>query len=106
MSHPSFTTNPEGFLEDSSSWNKDFALLTAQDEQIKMSDIHWEVVNYLREYYQEHQKSPAIRELVKALKIKFGPEVGNSLYLQSLFPESPAVQAAKIAGLPKPKKCI
>ncbi|MES2603574.1 MAG: TusE/DsrC/DsvC family sulfur relay protein, partial [Pseudomonadota bacterium] len=31
---------------------------------------------------------------------------GNSLYLLSLFPGSPARLAARIAGLPRPVNCM
>ena len=44
--------------------------------------------------------------LVKAMASKFGEEKGNSRYLYRLFPKGPAKQATKIAGLPKPVKCI
>ena len=50
--------------------------------------------------------APAIRALVKAMEKQYGPEKGNSRYLYKLFPEGPAKQATKIAGLPKPVKCI
>ena len=43
---------------------------------------------------------------VKAMANKFGEEKGNSRYLYRLFPKGPAKQATKIAGLPKPVKCI
>jgi tRNA 2-thiouridine synthesizing protein E len=101
-----FQIDKDGFLKNSNVWNEEFALQSANAESIKMSDDHWEVIYFLREYYSENKKSLAIRALVTALKKKFGPEKGNSLYLQSLFPESPAVQASKIAGLPKPTRCI
>ena len=44
--------------------------------------------------------------LVKAMANKHGEEKGNSRYLFSLFPEGPAKQATKLAGLPKPAKCL
>jgi tRNA 2-thiouridine synthesizing protein E len=67
---------------------------------------HWEVVRFVREFYLEFNTSPAIRMLVKAMANKFGEEKGNSRYLYRLFPKGPAKQATKIAGLPKPVKCI
>ena len=45
-------------------------------------------------------------ELVKAMEKEFGPEKGSSRYLYKLFPDGPALIATKIAGLPRPVKCI
>lgn len=101
-----YNIDSEGFLLDFDSWDKNFCQKTANDENIDLNNDHFLVVNFLRKFYAQNQKSPAIRELVKNLKIEYGEKIGNSLYLQILFPVSPAVQAAKIAGLPKPKRCI
>jgi len=96
----------EGYITDISLWSKELAVLIAADEKIEMSDDHWEVVNFLRDYYEEYQIAPAIRVLTKAVKKTMGPEKGNSQYLYELFPYGPAKQACKIAGLPKPTGCI
>ncbi len=96
----------EGYISDISLWNKDLADLIAKDEDIDMSDDHWEVVNFLRDYYEEYQFAPAVRVLTKAIKKSLGPEKGNSQYLYELFPYGPAKQACKIAGLPKPTGCV
>jgi len=96
----------EGYIIDISLWNEDLAGLIAVDEKIDMTEDHWEVVNFLREYYEEYQIAPAIRVLTKAIKKKLGPEKGNSGYLYELFPYGPAKQACKIAGLPKPTGCV
>ncbi len=95
-----------GFLKDHTHWSADIAYAFAKEENIILTEAHWQVINFLREYYEIHTTAPAIRLLVKSLKEKYGHEIGNSLYLQTLFPVSPARQAAKIAGLPKPKRCI
>ena len=102
----SYEADEEGYLVDLSAWNKDLAELIAQDENIEMSDDAWEVVNFLRNYYEEYQIAPAVRVLTKAVKKKLGAEKGNSKYLYELFPYGPAKQACKIAGLPKPTGCI
>jgi tRNA 2-thiouridine synthesizing protein E len=96
----------EGYITDISGWSKELAVLIAADEKIEMSDDHWEIVNFLRDYYEEYQIAPAIRVLTKAAKKSMGPEKGNSQYLYELFPYGPAKQACKIAGLPKPTGCI
>lgn len=101
-----YNTDNQGFLLDFESWDIDFCKLVAANESISLTQEHMLVIDFLRNYYTENKKSPAIRELVKALKEKHGEKIGSSLYLQILFPASPAVQAAKLAGLPKPKRCI
>ncbi|MBT3237609.1 MAG: TusE/DsrC/DsvC family sulfur relay protein [Rhodospirillaceae bacterium] len=102
----SFESDEEGYLIDLSAWNEQLADLIAKDEEIDMTDEHWEVVNFLREYYNEYQIAPAVRVLVKAIKKKFGKDKGSNKYLYELFPYGPAKQACKIAGLPKPTGCV
>ena len=99
-------TDSEGYLKDTTLWSDDLAELIAEKESISLSAEHWEVVRFVREFYLEFNTSPAIRMLVKAMANKFGEEKGNSRYLYRLFPKGPAKQATKIAGLPKPVKCI
>ncbi|PHS15287.1 MAG: sulfurtransferase TusE [Kangiella sp.] len=99
-------TDKNGYLLDSSQWNIEIAKIMAELETIDMTNDHWEVIDYVRQFYNEFQKSPSIRPLVKYLAKSLGKEKGNSLYLQILFPEGPAKQATKIAGLPKPARCI
>jgi len=96
----------EGYILDVTNWNEDLAKVIAVDEGLDMTDEHWAVVNFLREYYNEYQIAPAVRVLVKAVKKKFGPEKGSNKYLYELFPYGPAKQACKVAGLPKPTGCV
>lgn len=96
----------EGYIIDIGGWNKELAELIAEAENIEMNDDAWEVVNFLRNYYEEYQIAPAVRVLTKAIKKKLGADKGNSRYLYELFPYGPAKQACKIAGLPKPTGCI
>ncbi|ADO49076.1 sulfurtransferase TusE [[Enterobacter] lignolyticus] len=99
-------TDNDGYLKDSTQWSEALAEVIARQEAIALSPEHWEVVRFVREFYLEFNTSPAIRMLVKAMANKFGEEKGNSRYLYRLFPKGPAKQATKIAGLPKPVKCI
>jgi len=96
----------EGFITDIGLWSLQLALQIAQRENIRMSDDHWEVVNFIRNYYVEYEITPGMRVLVKALSKILGPGKANSKYLYELFPDGPIRQAAKIAGLPKPTNCI
>lgn len=99
-------TDEEGYLINLDEWDEEIAGALAQTEEIEMTESHWEVVNFLREYYNEYQIAPAVRVLTKAIGKKLGKEKGNSKYLYELFPYGPAKQACKIAGLPKPTGCI
>jgi len=96
----------EGYLKNRDDWSEALAEQIAQHEGIALSDAHWEVVRFVRAFYLEYNTSPAIRMLVKAMAQKYGEEKGNSRYLFRLFPDGPAKQATKIAGLPKPAKCL
>ncbi|WP_118984518.1 sulfurtransferase TusE [Photorhabdus sp. CRCIA-P01] len=99
-------TDAQGYLKNSSDWQEAIALLLAEQEEITLTEQHWEVIRFIREFYKEFNTSPAIRMLVKAIAQKYDEEKGNSRYLYRLFPKGPAKQATKIAGLPKPVKCI
>ncbi|ADU68703.1 sulfurtransferase TusE [Pantoea sp. At-9b] len=99
-------TDTEGYLKNSADWSEALAEAIAATEAITLSEAHWEVVHFVRAFYLEFNTSPAIRMLVKAMAQKYGEEKGNSRYLFRLFPEGPAKQATKIAGLPKPAKCL
>ena len=96
----------EGYITDIGLWNPELAALIAARENVEMGDDAWEVVNFLRDYYEEYQIAPAVRVLTKAIKKSLGAEKGTSKYLYVLFPYGPAKQACKIAGLPKPTGCI
>jgi len=102
----SIETDEEGYLSNRDDWSQDVAEAIAKAENLDMTENHWEVVNFLREYYEEYQIAPAVRVLTKAIGKKLGKDKGNSKYLYELFPYGPAKQACKIAGLPKPTGCV
>ena len=99
-------TDKAGYLLDFEQWDESMVPVLAESEKIVLSDAHWEVVRFVRAFYLEYDTSPAIRALVKAMAKEYGPEKGNSRYLQRLFPKGPAKQATKLAGLPKPARCL
>lgn len=96
----------EGFLLDLNQWSESNANRLAAREGIALTDAHWEIVQLLREFYQRTETSPAMRPLVKLVRDAWGPERGSSVYLMTLFGGSPAMTAAKIAGLPRPTNCL
>ena len=102
----SVEVDEEGYLVNRDDWTDNIASAIAVEEKLDMSDSHWEVVKFLRDYYEEYQIAPAVRVLTKAIGKKLGKDKGNSKYLYELFPYGPAKQACKIAGLPKPTGCV
>ena len=96
----------EGFLCDLQDWNPEVADYLAQQEGIELTAAHWEIIQLIRQFYQEFDLSPAMRPLVKYVGLHLGSEKGKSIYLMQLFPPSPAKIAAKLAGLPKPANCL
>jgi tRNA 2-thiouridine synthesizing protein E len=95
-----------GFLRNLSDWTPEVAEEIAAGETLVLEDEHWELINLIREYYTEFDSSPAMRPLVKYVALKLGADKGKSMYLLSLFPNSPAKLCSKIAGLPKPDNCL
>ncbi|HAY41818.1 MAG TPA: sulfurtransferase TusE [Gammaproteobacteria bacterium] len=96
----------EGFLVNLGDWTREIAEQMAKDDDIVLAEEHWQVIDFLREYFDEYQIAPAVRVLTKAIGKKFGKEKGNSKYLYSLFPYGPGKQGCRFAGLPKPTGCI
>lgn len=99
-------TDNDGYLNNIADWSRELAEHIAAEEGVTMTDNHWQVVLFVRQFYLQFNTSPAIRLLVKAMAKEYGEEKGNSRYLFRLFPDGPAKQATKIAGLPKPVKCL
>lgn len=96
----------EGFLLDLQQWSETIAIQIAQQENITLSEAHWQLLYLAREYHQAFDISPEMRPFVKWVGQHLGSDKGKSLYLLSLFPGSPAKLISKIAGLPKPPNCI
>jgi dissimilatory sulfite reductase related protein len=96
----------DGYLLNLDDWTKDLAGELAKQDGMELTDAHWEVITFLRDYYKQYQIAPMIKILVKEIGKAMGPEKGNTKYLYELYPGGPAKQACKYAGLPKPTGCV
>ena len=101
-----YEVDEEGFLIHFTDWKESISEEMARIDGIILAEGHWEVIKFLRSYYAEFEIAPPIRMLTKAMKRRLGVEKGNSRYLYHLFPDGPAKQACRYAGLPKPTGCI
>lgn len=90
----------DGFLVDPGAWNEDIVKAFAKLEDVaELTEDHWKVINYLRDYYKQFGIAPMIRKLCK--------DTGFTLkQIYDLFPSGPAKGACKLAGLPKPTGCV
>ena len=96
----------DGYIVNLEDWSKELAEEIAKAESLEMTEDHWKVIDFLRNYYDEFQIAPAVRVLVKNAKKKLGAELGNNKKLDAMFPDGAAKQGCKIAGLPKPTGCV
>ena len=96
-----FLLNEEGFMRNPEEWNRDVAAALAKSQEglEELTEEHWVVIDYIREYYQEKKLAPMVRKVCK--------NSGLSLKkIFELFPSGPAKGACKLAGLPKPDGCV
>ncbi|WP_027366008.1 TusE/DsrC/DsvC family sulfur relay protein [Desulfotruncus alcoholivorax] len=90
----------DGFVVNPDEWTDEVAIMFAEGEGIKeLTEDHWKVIRYLRDYYKQFQVAPMVRKMCK--------QTGYSLkQIYELFPSGPAKGACKLAGLPKPTGCV
>jgi len=97
-------TNASGYLENVEDWSEAAAKAIAAEEDVTLSDKHWDVINYLREEYIENrQTQPNTRTIVKAMSDEWGEKIKQG-DLYELFPGDPSKQGSKIAGLPESRR--
>ncbi len=96
----SIEVDEDGFMVEPEEWNDEVAAALATTEGVdSLTEEHWKVMHYLRDYYKEFGVAPMIRKLCK--------ETGFPLKrIYELFPSGPAKGACKLAGLAKPTGCV
>jgi tRNA 2-thiouridine synthesizing protein E len=99
-------TTEQGFLVNRLDWNEEVGNYLAQQENINLTDQHWEIILFIRSYYGQYKHLPNSRVFIKAIAKTLGEDKGNSRYLHRLFPDGPLKYACKLAGLPKPPTCL
>ncbi len=90
--------NDEGYLTDPSQWTKEIASEIAKEEEIELTDKHFEVIDFIREKEAEGVVL-SIRKVGKSGIIDI-----KQFY--QLFPGGPLKKSSRIAGIPKPSSCV
>lgn len=91
----------EGYLVEPADWNEDVARILAAEENIELTEDHWDTLRFMREYFEEHQVAADARFVIKHLSGRFGREAQKKLFV--LFPYGYVKQACKIAGMRRPR---
>ena len=65
-------TDSEGYLVDRDDWSEDFARALARHEG-PLTAEHWEVIRFLREYFQEHGVQAQVRVMIRHFAQALGP---------------------------------
>lgn len=99
-------TDAEGYLANLDEWSEDVAQVLSHQDELELTERHWQVLNWIRNYYQENGTAPNLRVMQKLIGGDLGTEFGDKKYLFDLFPYGPAKQAARYAGMPKPTGCV
>jgi len=97
----SLELNSEGYLINFNTWNKEFAIAMAKEHDLVLTECHWRIIHFLRDYHAEFGVSPEPREIIK----KLGHEIIGEIpctrkHLESMFADGGCKLACKIAGLP------
>ena len=96
-----YEVDEEGYLANLNDWDTDVANAMAEIDGAPLEENHWEVINFLREYYEEYQIAPAVRVLTKQIGKKLGKDKGNSKYLYVIL-HLPGIEP----GIPFLKACV
>ena len=97
-------TDPEGYIKNLDEWSEDFARARAKVEHLELTEAHWQVISFLRDYFEEHRVQAQVRAMIWHFSKVWGPELGNNHHLHTLFPiGGPQKQGNRLAGLLKTK---
>jgi tRNA 2-thiouridine synthesizing protein E len=88
----------EGYLVNPDNWTGEIATDIAKELNIELSQVHWDMLNWLRERHYAGEE-------VNIRKVGKSGIVDIKQFYQ-LFPGGPLKNASKIAGLKKPTSCL
>ena len=94
-------TDDEGYLVEPQEWDEEVAQALARQENLLLTDEHWDAIRFMRDFYRDRQVAPDVRFVIWHLAERFGPSSRNKIF--ELFPYGYVKQACKIAGMKRPR---
>ncbi len=101
----SYEVDKEGYLLDWQEWNEKLAIHMAKQDSLELTEAHWEVIKFLRGYFEKYRVSPAIKVLIRNIGTIIKKDTDIVKYLYELYPAGPSRQGCRYAGIPKPISC-
>jgi tRNA 2-thiouridine synthesizing protein E len=95
----------DGFLAKPDDWSPQVAKYFSAADGMLLTDEHWKVIRFARDYYRTFNISPMTKVIVTRLNRQSGSERYSTKELYSLFPEKPVGRICKYAGIPQPAGC-
>ena len=94
----------EGYVVDPEAWDPDIARELAEEERLELTEDYWQILNFMRAYWQEHRVAPDVRHVVDYLVNARGyDKKAAKKHLFELFPYGYVKQACKLAGMQRPR---
>jgi len=107
-------TDEEGYLVNPQDWSEEVAEKMAsrqsQEDDVKLTETHWGLIHYFRDYYDKNKVHPTMHKLVMTLGKHHGQHFHDhkayQKFLYELYPRGPVPELCKLAGLPKPTEAF
>ena len=94
----------EGYIVNLNDWSVDFTIALAAHEGLVLTEEHWDVIRYIRDFYDAHRVQPNVRAMIKHFRTEWDSERGNNSYLHKIFPKGgPQKQGNRLAGIRRTK---
>jgi len=96
----------EGYLLDPAQWNRAHAPLLAAEDNLTLTGAHWQVIDFIRDWYARNESVPEARRVIQHLAANHEDKRTAKHALYELFPLGYGQQACRIAGMRKPLKLM
>ena len=95
-----YDVNRKGYLINFNDWDREFTKKVAELDHLKLTDLHWEAINFLRQFYSEYEAPPSPRIVIRTIGAKINSFGCSQQDIRSVFPSGGCKQACRLAGLP------